>query len=172
MNTQLPATVTDERSQTAFRQAFQRHSAGVAIVTAADITGRPTGFTATSLASLSAQPPMLTFNLATSSSSWEALTETNHVAVHMLGVRNRALAARMAGPRANRFVGDHWHRGEFNLPILNDVTAVLIGTIIQRNVVHGAACIVAKVVGGYQGEDDAGLLYRERVYLAPQPLTD
>ncbi|MCU1522240.1 MAG: flavin oxidoreductase, partial [Arthrobacter sp.] len=44
-----------------FREMFRRHAAGVAIITA-NHNGVPFGFTATSVASLSAKPPRFTFN--------------------------------------------------------------------------------------------------------------
>ncbi len=159
-----------DQALNAFRQAFQRHSAGVAIITLSDAEGTPVGFTATSLASLSAQPPMFTFNTATTASSWPALNSMEYVAVHILGVRNHELAMRMAGPASERFAGEHWHRGAFDLPILNDVTAVLIGKIERRTVIHNAASTMAEVVDGFLGADDDGLLYRGRMYLAPHEL--
>ena len=44
--------------QEAFKRAFRRLAAGVAAVTALDPAGGPRGFTATSLASLAATPPL------------------------------------------------------------------------------------------------------------------
>ena len=52
----------------------------------------PRGFTATSLASLAADPPMATFNMARSARAWPAIEQTEHVIVHLLGIRNRAVA--------------------------------------------------------------------------------
>ncbi|HEY8591038.1 MAG TPA: flavin reductase family protein, partial [Naasia sp.] len=72
----------------AFKQAFRRHAAGVAVVTALDANGRPAGFTATSLASLAASPPLATFNMARTASTWPAVEATEHVAISMLGARN------------------------------------------------------------------------------------
>jgi flavin reductase (DIM6/NTAB) family NADH-FMN oxidoreductase RutF len=50
-----------------FRRVFAGHASGVAVVTAA---GRdPVGFTATSVVSVSAEPPLLSFNVSLTSSS-------------------------------------------------------------------------------------------------------
>lgn len=59
----------ESRGITAFKQAFRRHAAGVAIITARGPEGRPVGFTATSLASLAATPPLATFNMARTASA-------------------------------------------------------------------------------------------------------
>src|SRR5664279_3028678 len=101
----------------AFKGAFRRHAAGVAVVTSLAPDGHPVGFTATSLASLAAVPPLATFNMAQVSSSWPAITVGNRVAIHMLGPRSRQLAERMAADHDIRFVGDDWHPDDFGLPL-------------------------------------------------------
>ena len=154
-------------SLTAFKEAFRRHAAGVAIVTARDADGSPVGFTATSLASLAAVPPLATFNMARTASSWPAVQVTDQVIVHLLGLRNRALAQRMAGPAESRFAGDHWTDGPNGVPLLSGVTAWMAGTIVERVPVHGSAVVVVRIGTGGVGEDDDALLYHDRRYLRP-----
>ena len=150
----------------AFKNAFRRHAAGVSVVTALDAEGSPVGFTATSLASLSAVPPLATFNMARSASSWPAISETERVVIHLLGLRNRTLAERLAGPGTERFVGDHWRVGPHGLPVLNNVTSWMVGRIVERVSVHNAAVIVVQIEGGGLGDDDEALVYHERRYRA------
>ncbi len=155
---------------TAFKQAFRRHAAGVAVITARDTDGTPVGFTATSLASLAAVPPLATFNMSRTSTAWHAVDTTDRTAIHMLGSRNRSVAERLSGPAAERFVGDHWREGPHGLPILNEVTAWMTATILQRIPVAGNAIVVVHIEEGALGDDDAPLLYHERAYHAPRPL--
>ncbi len=61
------------------RSVFRQHAAGVAVITAQD-GGRPVGFTATSLNSVSADPPLLSFTIATGASSWPAVRDSEHLA--------------------------------------------------------------------------------------------
>lgn len=151
----------------AFKQAFRRHAAGVAIITALDASGDPMGFTATSLASLAAVPPLATFNMARSASSWPAIAETDRVVIHMLGVRNRGIAEKLSGAQAERFEGDHWAPGPHGLPVIRDVTSWMVGTIVDRFPVHNNAVIVVQIEEGGLGEDDRPLLYHERQYFQP-----
>jgi flavin reductase (DIM6/NTAB) family NADH-FMN oxidoreductase RutF len=152
----------------AFKRFFQRHSAGVAIVTATDPSGHPVGFTATSLASLSAVPPLLTFNMARTASSWAAIEATTHVAVHVLDVRNRALAARLAGPHDRRFDAADWaFDPTYGVPVFTGVPAVVIARVVERYPVHGNVVLVAHIEDGSLGEDGVGLLYRERRFFGP-----
>ncbi|ASD22005.1 flavin oxidoreductase [Cryobacterium sp. LW097] len=164
-----PALDTDPNAPgdlAAFKNAFRRHAAGVAVVTALDAQGKPVGFTATSLASMSAVPPLATFNMAKSASSWPAINETERVVIHLLGLRNRTLAERLAGPNAERFVGDHWRVGPYGLPVLNNVTSWMVGRIVERVTVHNSAVVVVQIEGGGLGDDDEALIYHERQYRA------
>ena len=151
----------------AFKRAFRRHAAGVAAVTTLDPDGRPVGFTATSLASLAAVPPLATFNMAQVSSAWPAITVGNRVAIHMLGPRSKHHAERMAADRDLRFVGDHWHPGPHGIPLLDGVTAWMLGTIIEVHPVHDNAVVVVRIEDGGLGDEDDALLYHERSYLRP-----
>lgn len=151
----------------AFKRAFRRHAAGVAAVTALAPGGVPVGFTATSLASLAAVPPLATFNMAQVSSAWPAMTVGNRVAIHMLGPRSRHLAERMAADHDERFTGDHWHPGPHGVPILDGVTAWMLGRIVSVHPVHHNAVIVVEIEDGELGDEDEALLYHERQYLKP-----
>lgn len=151
----------------AFKHAFRRHAAGVAIITSLRADGRPVGFTATSLASLSAVPPLATFNMARTASAWPAILENDHVIIHMLGARNRGVAETMSGPREQRFEGDHWHAGPYGIPVINDVTSWMVGRIIERVSVHNNAVVVVQIEEGGMGADDEALLYHERAYRVP-----
>ena len=155
---------------TAFTRAFRRHAAGVAAITSLTPDGRPVGFTATSLASLSAVPPLATFNMAQISSAWPAIVVGNRVAIHMLGPRTRHLAERMAADNAVRFDGKHWRSGPNGIPLLNDVTAWMIARIIDVHPIFDSAVVVVEIEGGELGPHDDALLYHEREYHKPSPL--
>ncbi|RNE59457.1 flavin reductase family protein [Cryobacterium tepidiphilum] len=165
---QVPAVPQDGPPDlAAFKRAFRRHAAGVAAITSLKADGTPVGFTATSLASLAAVPPLATFNMARTASSWPAIVENDHVIIHMLGVRNRRLAEILSGPAEQRFVGEHWHPGPYGIPVLDGVTSWMVGRIIERVSVHNNAVVVVQIEGGGLGDDDEALLYHERTYRAP-----
>ncbi len=151
----------------AFKQVFRRHAAGVVAIMALTAEGKPVGFTATSLASLAAVPPLATFNMARVASAWPAIEKTDYVMIQTLGARNRALADKLSGDHDLRFVGDHWTAGPHGLPMLKDVTAWMVGRIIQRHHVANNAVIVVQIEEGGVGEPDDALLYHERTYRMP-----
>jgi flavin reductase (DIM6/NTAB) family NADH-FMN oxidoreductase RutF len=154
----------------AFKRAFRRHAAGVAVITTVLPNGAPAGFTATSLASLAASPPLATFNMAQISSSWPAMTVGNHVVIHTLGPRSRHHAERMAAANELRFVGGHWHPGPQGIPILDGATAWLLGRVIAVYPAHGNAVVIVEIEQGELGEADDALLYHERAYRKPGSL--
>jgi flavin reductase (DIM6/NTAB) family NADH-FMN oxidoreductase RutF len=156
----------------AFRQAFRRHAAGVAIVTSLAPTGDPVGFTATSLASLAADPPLATFNMARVSSAWPAMTVGNRVIVHTLGPRTRHHAVRMAASNAVRFDSDTWSPGPHGVPLLHDVTAWMVGRIVEVMPVHKNAVVAIEIEEGGLGPEDHALLYHEREYHRPHAIND
>lgn len=151
----------------AFKLAFRRLAAGVSVITARDVDGTPRGFTATSLASLAAVPPMATFNMAQVSSAWPAVTGTDRVIIHLLGARNRETAERLSGPQELRFDGDHWTPGPHGLPLLRDVPAWMVGRIVGRYPVEQNAVIVVRIEDGGLGSADDAIIYHERRYWTP-----
>lgn len=155
------------QDQDAFRLAFRRLAAGVSVVTALDADGAPVGFTATSLASLAAHPPMATFNMARTASSWRAVEQTEHVLIHIMGARNRAAAHTMSLDAQLRFRGGHWQPGPLGIPQLLDVPAWMLGRVIGRHPVEESALVVVRIEDGGLGEPDEPLLYHERQYWRP-----
>jgi flavin reductase (DIM6/NTAB) family NADH-FMN oxidoreductase RutF len=151
----------------AFKRVFRRHAAGVAAVTALDPAGKPVGFTATSLASLAAIPPLATFNMARIASAWPAMTVGNHVAIHTLGPRTKYLAEKLSGDHDLRFTGDHWTPGPHGVPILAGVTSWMLGRIIEVHPVHDSAVVIVQIETGALGPEDEALLYHERSYRSP-----
>jgi flavin reductase (DIM6/NTAB) family NADH-FMN oxidoreductase RutF len=110
---------------------------------------------------------MATFNMARKASAWRAIEQTEHVLVHLLGVRNRAAAERLSLDADQRFVGDHWAPGPLGLPLLNDVPAWMLCRIIGRYPIEHSAAIVVRIEDGSLGEPDMPLLYHERSYWKP-----
>ena len=151
----------------ALRASFRLHASGVSVLTLRDETNKPVGFTATSMTSLGANPPLATFNVARGSSSWPSPQKGNHIAIHTLGERNLELAQRMAADHTLRFAKDDWRTGPFELPIFTDATSVLIGKIRDIHEVDNNAVVVVDIIEGYVGEVAPALIYYQRHYMTP-----
>ncbi|GHH06107.1 flavin reductase family protein [Streptomyces rubradiris] len=143
------------------RSAFRRHAAGVAVITARGASG-PVGFTATSLTSVSAEPPLVSFGIGTGASSWPAIAETDHVGVHILAEHQSDLAATFARSGADRFgAPTAWREGPEGVPLLDDVLAWLVCRIVGRVPAGDHRIVLAEVVRGDPSGDGRPLLYHQ-----------
>jgi flavin reductase ActVB len=109
-----------------FRDAMALLPAPLTVVTTVDNTGRRWGFTASSVSSVSLDPPLLLVSVARTSSCHPAVTSGRDYVINVLGGQHRELAARFATSGVNRFAG-----GEFAswpgslLPYLPDANVLL-----------------------------------------------
>jgi len=139
-----PATVTSEL----YRSVFRRYAAGVVVITA-DAGAGPVGFTATSLASISLSPPLVSFALSTSASSWPTISATGSVVINFLDAGQHELADRFATSGINRFAAPtRWSRLASGEPILDDAAGLLCGRIEHRYPVGDHHLVVARVTAG------------------------
>ncbi|GKQ39345.1 flavin reductase family protein [Streptomyces sp. A012304] len=148
------------------RSVFRRHAAGVAVITASGGSG-PVGFTATSLTSVSAEPPMLSFGVGTGASSWPTLSRAEYVGVHILGEHQRELAATFARSGADRFgAPTAWREGPEGVPVLDDVLAWLVCRVVTRVPAGDHRIVLAEVVLGDPAGAGRPLLYHQGRFTA------
>lgn len=155
-----------------FRQVFRRHPAGVVVITL-DAGQGPVGFTATSLTSLSLNPPLVSFAIAAGASSWPHVTRAASVVVHFLGAEQEPLARRFASRGVDRFAAPTaWRRLPTGEPVLHHVAGWLrLG--VEQIVPAGDHHIV--IARALEARLDAGrdpLLFHDGVYHSLSPRTD
>jgi len=154
----------------AFLEVFRRYGAGVAVITLRKPSGDPTGFTATSVASLSLLPPRATFNMSIMASSWPAISSSESLLIHTLASSNHPLATQFSGDAASRFEGIELLEGPDGLPLLPGVTGYLHAKIVDRHTVGDAAMVAVEILGGGVGVDGSALVYQHQNYRAATSL--
>jgi flavin reductase (DIM6/NTAB) family NADH-FMN oxidoreductase RutF len=139
---------TSEREGEAFRLAMREFASGVALVT----TGRGehrTGCTATSLCSLSLDPPSLIVCIALTSSTLAALRINKMFGVNILAAPHDDLAHRFAGRNgakgAARFAGADWMTLVTGAPLLRDALACIDCTVDEVLERHTHAVVIGRV---------------------------
>lgn len=151
MTTTFPSsthTLPEELSQD-FRNAFRAHPAGVAIVTADDGTG-PVGLTATSVSSVSADPPTIALNLSVLSRSAEKIRAAEHMVVHLLKREQLELAQLFATPGADRFGNTSlWDRLPSGEPYLLNSSVWMRGKIVDSIDINGSTLVALELVETY-----------------------
>lgn len=156
---QEDAPLTAERYKTVFRQ----HPAGVAVITLLH-EGRPVGFTATSVISVSAAPPFLAFSLASTSSSWPAISAARTLAVSFLSADQDRVSARFATSGIDRFAAGGWRPLPTGEPVIDDAMSWVRGRIIARTPVGGSFLVSVGALESDTREDAMPLVYHDRTY--------
>ncbi|MBB5791076.1 flavin reductase family protein [Jiangella mangrovi] len=148
----------------AFKAAFRRHAAGVVVITA-DAGRRPVGFTATSLASVSLDPPLLSFALATTASSWPTVAIAPTLVVNFLADDQHRLATTFATSGIDRFAAPTaWSRLVTGEPLLDDAPGHLRAEVVDRHPVGDHHIVVARVTHAWSAEPHAPLVYHAGTY--------
>jgi flavin reductase (DIM6/NTAB) family NADH-FMN oxidoreductase RutF len=100
-----------EADARALRAALGHFATGVTVITAAGEDGQPVGFACQSFASLSLDPPLISFNVARTSSTWPRIARAGAFCVNVLaedqGEVCRAFAV-SASTGADKFAGLPW----------------------------------------------------------------
>ena len=151
----------------ALRASFRRHASGVSVITLLDSDKKAVGFTATSMTSLGANPPLASFNVSQGSSTFPSIAVGKYVAIHTLGAGTVELAQRMAADHTQRFVNDDWHEGPYGVPVFPAATSILIAKVRDIHSIENNAVVLVDIIEGLAGTEDEALLYYQRSYMKP-----
>lgn len=129
-----------------FKKAFRNHPAGVALITA-DAGEGPVALTATSVSSLSAEPPLLVFSVSSTSSSAPTIRAADTAVVHLLNAEQLELAKLGATSGIDRFATrSQWRRLETGEPVFLGVQSWLRGRISTQVEIGGSTVILLHVI--------------------------
>ncbi len=153
-----------------FKAAFRLHPAGVAVVTA-DPGDGPIAMTVSSLASVSADPPLLVFSASALSSSTPALERSETVVVHMLGADQLWLAKIGATSGIDRFADTSaWERLPTGEPVFPAVYAWMRGKVVYRLEAGNSIICVVHIIEAqipdpsHEGQSTTPLVYHARTW--------
>lgn len=125
-----------------FKALFRGHPGGVAVITA-DAGDGPVALTATSVASVSVEPPLLIFSVSALSSASGTLARAETIVVHLLDAHDLDVAELGATSGIDRFAETHrWSRLVTGEPVYHGVRAWVRCAVIDR-MEAGASTIVA-----------------------------
>ncbi|WP_202619193.1 flavin reductase family protein [Ornithinimicrobium cavernae] len=142
-----PSTRTTDAADLSadFRATFRNSVGTVSVITAG--TGlRPVGFTATSLTSVSLDPPIVSLNISRTASSWPTVSRARHLAAHLLAAEHQQTAQIFATSGIDRFaaVGD-WATGPHGIPVLTRSLARLVLEVHSCTHIGDSAVLLAQV---------------------------
>ncbi|GAA4228262.1 flavin reductase family protein [Actinomadura meridiana] len=146
-----------------FRAALGRHASGVVAITAT--VGGPVGLTATSFTSVSLTPPLVSFYIADSSTTWPKLRQAAVFGVHLLAEEQAGLAARFAARGADRFAPPTvWRSSEEDVPLIDDAVAHLICDRHETRPIGDHWLVVGQVRRALLNNQKSPLLYHEGAF--------
>lgn len=138
-----------------FKALFRGHPAGVAVITA-DAGAGPVALTATSVASVSADPPLLIFSISTLSSAAATLARAETVVVHLLDADDIDLAKLGATSGVDRFADEGlWTRLTTGEPVYRGVRAWVRCAVINRMEAGTSTVIAAHALQSHIARDVA-----------------
>ncbi|TDD86559.1 flavin reductase family protein [Actinomadura rubrisoli] len=148
----------------AFREALALHAAGVVVITARS-GGAPAGLTATSFSSVSLAPPLVSFYVDRSSTTWPALRAAGRFAVNILAGDQADLAARFARRGVDRFAPPtSWRSDEHGTPLLDGAGAHLTCVAHSTVDIGDHILVVGLVTGADLIDGDRPLLYHRGLF--------
>ncbi|WP_366657167.1 flavin reductase family protein [Fodinicurvata sp. EGI_FJ10296] len=113
-------TTTQALDGRTLRSALGHFATGVTIVTGIGTRGRPVGVTANSFASVSLDPPLVSWSLSRESPNLATFREGGRFAINILSEDQQSLSARFARPVEDKFASVPWFPGTTGCPILPD----------------------------------------------------
>jgi flavin reductase (DIM6/NTAB) family NADH-FMN oxidoreductase RutF len=155
-----------------FKLAFRGLAAGVAVITA-EVNGEKAAMTATSVASLSATPPLFIFSASQLSSATKIISEADTVVVHILSADQLAIAQLGATSGIDRFgVPGSWEPLPTGEPHFPAAEVWIRGRVVNRftagsSIVHVVEALSSNVGEAGKAFDDAQpLVYHNRTWHA------
>jgi flavin reductase (DIM6/NTAB) family NADH-FMN oxidoreductase RutF len=107
----------------AFRHALGQFATGVTVVTTRSASGALIGITASSFNTVSLNPPLVLWSLATRSASMPVFRANSHYVVNVLAASQLELCKRFATVKGDRFEGVSHAAGDSGMPVLDGALA-------------------------------------------------
>jgi flavin reductase (DIM6/NTAB) family NADH-FMN oxidoreductase RutF len=156
---------TDGLSAEEFKAVFRNHPAGVAVITA-DAGQGPVGLTATSVFSVSAEPPLLVFSVSSLSSATPTILKADTLVVHLLGTRQLDLATLCSTSGIDRFADtSRWDRLITGEPYFLGTDSWIRGRVVERMEAGNSTVIAVHALQSHLAEEpSAPLVYHNRTW--------
>ena len=155
--------------QRQFRDALAQFATGVTIVCARAPDGRYVGFTANSFNSVSLDPPLVLWSLATRSASLAAFEAADRYSVNVLSTTQLDLARRFSRPHTDRFASVPYRLGWSDAPLLDGCVAWLECRHHGRHATGDHALFIGEVVTVERARGDP-LVFHHGQFSTTRPL--
>jgi flavin reductase (DIM6/NTAB) family NADH-FMN oxidoreductase RutF len=139
-------------SPAALREAFGHFPSGV-IAIAAEVDGERVGLAASTFVPVSLDPPLVSFSVQNTSTTWPKLKDLPRLGISVLGESHDAAAKTLAAKTGDRFAGLETTSSEGGAVFIHG-TSVWLETAIDQLVLAGDHTIVVLAVHDITVHDD------------------
>jgi flavin reductase (DIM6/NTAB) family NADH-FMN oxidoreductase RutF len=147
-----------DRSQ--LRHVMGHFATGVTVITTRDIDGKPNGFTANAVCSVSLTPPLLLVCVDKRAESHPALERSRLFAVNVLSLGHEEMSRRFAVSGGDKFVDVPHRSGVTGAPILDGVLAAVECRVVAVHEGGDHTIYVGEVANLESAEGDPLLFFR------------
>lgn len=137
----------------ALKKAFAQYPSGITVVTTTTPLG-PVGFTCQAFHSVSLEPPLVSFLVMNTSTTYPAIRAAGRFAVNILSEQQAGVAMQFA-KSGDRFAGIGWEPGRTGSPLLADCLVAFDCELEAEYEAGDHLIVIGRVVGLTGTADDA-----------------
>ncbi|WP_371795111.1 flavin reductase family protein [Streptomyces sp. NBC_01718] len=153
----MHATATPAVDLNALKGVHRTFVTGVTVVTTQH-EGTPRGLAVNAFSSISLDPPLVLVCVQKTSSTYESLFGSRHLAINILAADQLDVAQTFASKSQDKFATIRWHSGEHGSPVIDGASAHLEAEICERLQTSTHTVFIARVLDA-QHSDRAPLVY-------------
>lgn len=163
----MKAMVAADQTSGLMRQAFRRYASGVMVITYRDARGRNFGMTATSVCSVSVDPPTVLACINRQARTHGHIVQGKRFAISMLSVDQRHIAEHCALPCSSKELPEAWIvESSDQLPVIRDALGSIQCQLSKRITANTHSILIGSVIGVELGRPGKPLLFFEGGYRA------
>ena len=149
----------NDLSNPSYRDVLGRFATGVAVVTTSDDEG-PIGVTCQSFVALSLEPPLVSFAMTSSGTSWTRMKGSPHFAISVLAADQIELAKQFATSGIDKFAGVTTSASALGDPLIDGALAHVEVVVVDVASYGDHDLVVARVVNLAAFEGEPALFFR------------
>jgi flavin reductase (DIM6/NTAB) family NADH-FMN oxidoreductase RutF len=155
-------TAPDPRT---FRDALGLYASGITVIAGHD-GDAPLGFTCQSFYSVSTDPPLISFSVMLTSSTYPRIRETGKFSVNVLSRAQQSISNQFAGRGADKWAGVAWKMSDGQNPIIDGTLTWLDCQIVAEHEAGDHTIVIGRVlaIGPNDRQVDEPLLYFKGSY--------
>jgi len=163
----MTTTATLSNDPGLFRSTVGRYASGITVITGQDDSG-PIGFTCQSFYSVSVDPPLVSFSVMKTSTTYPRIRDTGKFAVNILSRGQEGLSSQFARRGTDKWANVQWTPSKEGNPVLDGTLAWLDCSIWAEHNAGDHLIILGRVLelGASENPVPDPLLYFQGQYRA------